>query len=84
MGPPGGPRGENFYVIFFGIFCLNIFLPHFCDVLHPGISKRRFVLQPLCDLNPTLRIPGIENDVSGLLGFCSEEPKIKLWDPTHT
>ena len=54
------------------------------QVPHPRISKRRFVLQPLCDLNPTLRIPGIEGDVSELLEICSEEPKIKLWDPTHT
>ena len=54
------------------------------QVPHPRISKRRFVLQPLCDLNPTLRIPGIEGDVSKLLEICSEEPKIKLWDPTHT
>ena len=54
------------------------------QVPHPRISKRRFVLQPLCDLNPTLRIPGIENEVSELLEICSEKPKIKLWDPTHT
>ncbi len=54
------------------------------QVPHSRISKRRFVLQPLCDLNPTLRIPGIEKDVSGLLEICSEEPKVKLWDPTHT
>ena len=54
------------------------------QVPHPRISKRRFVLQPLYDLNPTLRIPGIENDVSGLLEICSDEPKVKLWDPTHT
>ena len=53
-------------------------------VPHPRISKRRFVLQPLCDLNPTLHIPGIDNDVSGLSKICSEETKIKLWDPTHT
>ena len=54
------------------------------QVPHPRIVERRFVLQPLHDLNPTLRIPGIKIDVSGLLEICSEEPKVKIWDPTHT
>ena len=54
------------------------------EVPHPRISSRRFVLQPLCDLEPTLHIPGTENSVSELLLLCSDEPKVTLWDPTHT
>ena len=54
------------------------------EVPHPIISTRRFVLQPLSDLDPTLKIPGLENSVSELLINCSDEPKVTLWDPTHT
>ena len=53
-------------------------------VPHPKIKTRRFVLQPLCDLEPTLQIPGTESSVSELLKLCSNEPSVTLWSPTHT
>ena len=54
------------------------------EVPHPRISSRRFVLQPLCDLEPTLHISGTGKSVSELLKLCSDEPTVTLWDPTHT
>ena len=54
------------------------------EVPHPRISTRRFVLQPLCDLDPNLHIPGAEKSVSELLNHCSDQPLVSLWDPTHT
>ena len=54
------------------------------EVPHPRISTRRFVLQPLCDLEPTLHITGTGKSVSELLLLCSDEPQVKLWDHTHT
>jgi 2-amino-4-hydroxy-6-hydroxymethyldihydropteridine diphosphokinase len=29
------------------------------EVPHPGIAQRAFVLAPLCDLSPTLEVPGV-------------------------
>lgn len=46
-------------------------------VPHPRISMRRFVLQPLADLDPTLNIPGTKGTVSELLESCPELPEVK-------
>jgi 2-amino-4-hydroxy-6-hydroxymethyldihydropteridine diphosphokinase len=40
---------------------------------HPRMHERRFVLQPLADLAPDLRLPGHELPVSRLL----EEPSVR-------
>ncbi len=53
------------------------------QVPHPRISSRRFVLQPLCDLEPNLQIPRIKKSVFELLNQCSEEPRVTKWDHTH-
>ncbi len=34
---------------------------------HPRIAARRFVLQPLCDIDPELRLPGLNASVRDLL-----------------
>lgn len=34
---------------------------------HPRIGERRFVLQPLADIRPDLRLPGQTRDIRGLL-----------------
>ena len=34
---------------------------------HPGIASRRFVLEPLCDLNPAFRHPVLDRPLSDLL-----------------
>lgn len=54
------------------------------EVPHPRISSRRFVLQPLCDLEPNLQIQGTDKSVAELLKLCPVEPRVTLWDPTHT
>ncbi len=54
------------------------------QVPHPKICSRRFVLQPLCDLEPTLHIPGTGKSVFELLNLCSEEPRVTKWDHTLT
>lgn len=41
---------------------------------HPRIAERRFVLQPLADIRPELRLPGQDQTVSALLhGLSSDE-----------
>jgi 2-amino-4-hydroxy-6-hydroxymethyldihydropteridine diphosphokinase len=54
------------------------------QVPHPRLASRRFVLQPLCDLDPTLHIPGEGKSVEELLKNCPLEPEVRAWDHTHT
>lgn len=44
------------------------------EIPHPRIRERRFVLQPLADIRPELRLPGYGKSVSALLeGLGNEE-----------
>lgn len=46
-------------------------------VPHPRIGSRRFVLQPLFDLEPNLLIPGTNSSVEQLLENCPQLPEVK-------
>ena len=45
-------------------------------VPHPRMSSRRFVLQPLCDLDSELHIPGTNATVLDLLSLCPKTPEV--------
>ena len=51
---------------------------------HPEAASRRFVLQPIADLNPDLVLPGQERSVSQLLAELPATPSVALaaeqWD----
>jgi len=42
------------------------------QVPHARLAERRFVLQPLVDLDPALVIPGVESTVEALLASCPD------------
>ncbi|MDH4047398.1 MAG: 2-amino-4-hydroxy-6-hydroxymethyldihydropteridine diphosphokinase [Gammaproteobacteria bacterium] len=44
-------------------------------VPHPGIAKRSFVLHPLCEIAPTLRVPGMAT-VQQLCGMLRENETV--------
>ena len=47
---------------------------------HPRMHKRRFVLQPLCDINPALIHPVLNMNMQSLLGALDdEEQRIRLY-----
>lgn len=43
---------------------------------HPGMTERKFVLQPLCDIAPDLRLPGQTKSVGELLAELPDPAKI--------
>ena len=50
-------------------------------VPHPRLRERRFVLQPLCELRPDLRLPPDGTPVATLLaGFAPDEQPLRRWE----
>lgn len=52
------------------------------QVPHPRIQDRKFVLQPLIDINPTLKHPEKKVSISQLLDNCTDNSEIevvKIW-----
>ncbi len=47
---------------------------------HPRATQRRFVLQPLCDIDPALILPGQTATVQELLARLPELPSVTLFD----
>jgi 2-amino-4-hydroxy-6-hydroxymethyldihydropteridine diphosphokinase len=43
---------------------------------HPRMTERKFVLQPLCDIAPDLRLPGQTKNVGELLAELQDQGKI--------
>lgn len=42
---------------------------------HPRIAQRRFVLRPLCDIDPELKLPGLDGTMADLLAQLPGEGK---------
>ena len=51
---------------------------------HPKIVERRFVLQPLSDLDSEMTIPGYNCTVEEALKICPKKPEVRRWAHTHT
>lgn len=47
---------------------------------HPRAHLRRFVLQPLCDIDPTLVLPGMQQSVCELLAELPLTPAVTPFD----
>ncbi len=47
---------------------------------HPRAHEREFVLRPLCDLNPHLKLPGQQQTAAQLLAALPAGPKVKAFD----
>jgi 2-amino-4-hydroxy-6-hydroxymethyldihydropteridine diphosphokinase len=62
-GPPHGPRTLDLDLLLYGDATIDEPL---LEVPHPRLHERRFVLEPLAELDPDLEIPG-EGSVQALL-----------------
>lgn len=73
--PRNAPRTIDLDVLYAGNLTLSneeLVIPH------PRLHSRRFVLQPLCDVRPTLLLPGYQETVAALLAALPAEPKVLL------
>ena len=65
-----GPRTIDIDVLLYGRFVVES--PRLV-VPHPGLHERRFVLEPLAELNPELRHPVLKKTVRELLAGLGEQ-----------
>lgn len=73
------PRSIDLDVLYVGNLILSnqeIMIPH------PRIHSRRFVLAPLCDIQPELILPGYQESVSELYAKLPMTPWIRLFAET--
>ena len=47
---------------------------------HPRAHEREFVLRPLCDIDPSLTLPGQHLTVSALLATIPAGPAVQAFD----
>lgn len=76
-GVYGAARTCDIDLIYYGDHVVNspeLTLPH------PRAHQRRFVLQPLCDIDPTLTLPGQAETVVQLLAKLPEAPAVTPFD----
>jgi 7,8-dihydro-6-hydroxymethylpterin-pyrophosphokinase len=65
-----GPRVLDLDIIFFDDLVLDsdsLVLPH------PRMHQRRFVLQPICDIDPTIVHPVLKKDMQSLLADLGKD-----------
>ena len=67
------PRTIDIDLLFFGnekVDTTDLIIPH------PRIQMRRFVLIPLCEIDPTIMHPVFQIDVKDLLDECEDQLKV--------
>ena len=69
-----GPRVLDLDIIFFDDLVLD---SDRLVVPHPRMHQRRFVLKPICDIDPTIVHPVLKKDMQSLLdGLVKDEQKV--------
>lgn len=73
---PGGPRTIDIDILLYGSSVIHA---SGLDVPHPRMGERRFVLVPLCELEPGLRLPRSRRSVTDLLARTADRSQVQLW-----
>jgi 2-amino-4-hydroxy-6-hydroxymethyldihydropteridine diphosphokinase len=71
---PNGPRTIDLDILFFGTLVRSDPPP---VVPHPRLHQRRFVLEPLAEILPELRHPGLGLSVRELLASCRDSSAVR-------
>ena len=66
---PNAPRNIDLDLLFYG---QEVILTKRLQIPHPHLDKRRFVLQPLSDVNPFFIHPTLSQNVRQLLEACTD------------
>jgi len=70
------PRTIDIDILYAGDACID---SQGLVVPHPRWTKRRFVVQPLADVRPDLRLPGVGRTVRDVLAAFSDNERIELY-----
>ena len=71
---PKGPRTLDIDILLYGDLVIGT--PEL-TIPHPAMLERRFVLEPLAELAPDLRIPGTTHKVSSVLALLPATPAVR-------
>jgi len=75
---PQGPRTIDLDLLFYGNERSDT---EYLQLPHPRIPSRRFVLEPLNELAPSLVHPVLNNTISELLAKTTDDSEVRLWKP---
>ena len=70
-----GPREIDLDIILYNQRQLNY---KGLTIPHPDFHNRIFVLQPLAEIEPELRVPGMNKSISNLLNKCKDKTIIEI------
>lgn len=73
------PRPIDIDIIFAGDLCFN---DGYVSIPHPRWSSRRFVVQPLSELSPDLRLPGQARTIREVLLTLPDDQKVVACEDT--
>jgi 2-amino-4-hydroxy-6-hydroxymethyldihydropteridine diphosphokinase len=74
------PRTVDIDILLFGDRIIETDL---LTIPHPRMHQRRFVLEPLVELAPTLVHPVLEIEIADLLRDIRDRNKVERWDPSE-
>lgn len=72
------PRTVDLDILFFGDIKMET---EFLTVPHPRLHLRRFVLEPLVELAPTLVHPVLGSEIAGILRELTDKSSVVRWEP---
>ena len=75
-GKRWGPRTVDIDMLLFGE---EIVKNDVLQIPHPRLAERQFVLVPLHEIAPEIRVPGLEETVENLLRSCPDSGHVRLF-----